>query len=171
VQSQLLAILFTLMSAPFSSVQHPDNDHAIYLSLVEVDHKNLGGTATIKIKVFTDDMEDAILNTFKKRFHFLDTSDCEGIQSEIETYFAAHLSYSINDKSTSLALSHCELNGDAVWFHFDIECPDQWDKVDVKADFLMELFPTQSNIITIYHGQEKRFLRITNSNLEETTTF
>lgn len=116
-------------------------------------------------------MEDAIMNTFNKRIRFLAASDCEGIQYEIETYFSSHLSYSINNKSTSLALSHCELNGDAVWFHFEIECPDQWNKVNVKADFLMELFPTQSNIITIYHGEEKRFLRITSSNLEETTTF
>lgn len=171
MQIQIVAILFALVSFSTGWDFNPDSDHAIYLSLIEVDHKNLGSTAVIKVKVFANDMEDAIMNASKRRIDFLNPSNCDSSRSEVEAYFAAHFDYSINGKKAVLTLTHCEPNGDAIWFHFKINCPAQWTKVDVKADFLMELFPTQSNIVTIYHGEEKRFLKITNTHLKEVVTF
>jgi len=150
---------------------NPDMDHALYLSLVEVDHKNSGKTAVVKIKVFADDMEDAIMNASKKRIDFLKPTNCESSKSEVEAYFANHFGYSINGNWIPLTLTNCEPTGDAIWFYFTIDCPDKWTTVTVKADFLMELFPTQSNIITIYHGEEKRFLKTTTLHTEEVVTF
>ncbi|MEQ8364049.1 MAG: hypothetical protein RH948_14350 [Cyclobacteriaceae bacterium] len=172
MQSQLIVFFLTLLSFPFSREIPPAvENHALYLSLVEVDHKDLGATAVIKIKVFADDMEDAIMNVSERRIDFLKTSNCDNGRSEVEAYFTKHFEYSINGKRAALTFTHCEPNGDAIWFHFKINCPNRWTKVEVKADFLMELFPTQSNIVTIYHGEEKRFLKITNAHPEEAVTF
>ncbi len=46
--------------------------HAIYISVVEIEHKDLGNNAKIMIKVFTDDFEDAIMNAFEKQIEFSD---------------------------------------------------------------------------------------------------
>ncbi|MFZ1808830.1 MAG: DUF6702 family protein [Cyclobacteriaceae bacterium] len=171
MHSQLLVFIIALLNFPINWDSKPVDNHALYLSLVEVDHTDMADTATIKVKVFADDMEDAIMNASKKRIDFLNPSNCDSSKPEVEAYFASHFNYSINDKRTALKLIDCEPNGDAIWFHFKIDCPEKWIKVDVKADFFMELFPTQSNIITIYHGAEKRFLKITNSHLKEIVTF
>jgi len=171
MHSQLLIILLTLLNFPSGSHSYPFADHALYLSLVEVDHKNFGSTATIKIKVFANDMEDAIMNASNKRIDFLDPTNCTKDKPMVEAYFLEHFMYTINGERATLVFTKCEPNGDAVWFYFKINCPDRWSQVDIKADFLMELFPTQSNVITIYHGEEKRFLRITNSHPNEMVTF
>ncbi|MBX2942049.1 MAG: hypothetical protein KF860_06870 [Cyclobacteriaceae bacterium] len=171
MQSQLLIILFTLWSLPSGWHVYSFSDHALYLSLVEVEHKDFGNTASVKIKVFANDMEDAIMNASNKRIDFLNLSNCERGAPEVEAYFSRHFNYVIDGVLTTLVLTKCEPNGDAIWFHFTINCPDKWSQVDVKADFLMELFPTQSNVITIRHGEQKRFLRITHSNPQEIVKF
>lgn len=171
MHSQLLIILLALLSFSPDPHSYPFADHALYLSLVEVDHKNFGSTATIKIKVFANDIEDAIMNASHKRIDFLDPAKCTRSKPMVEAYFSKHFSYAINGERMALAFTNCEPNGDAVWFYFKINCPDKWRQVDVMADFLMELFPTQSNVITITHGEEKRFLRITNSHTKEMVTF
>lgn len=171
MQIQLFGFLLLLLSFPFSWESIPGDNHAIYLSLVEVDHKDLGIVATVKVKVFADDMEDAMMNAFKKRINFLDASSCDSGKSEVEAYFEKYFSYRINNKLATLTLVNCEANGEAIWLYFKIDCPDKWTRVEVKANFLMELFPTQANIITIYHGDEKRFLKITHAHPEEVVTF
>lgn len=171
MQIQLFGFLLFLLSFPFNWESQPADDHAIYISLVEVDHKDLGGSATVKVKVFADDMEDAMMNAFKKRIDFLDASSCDASKVQVEAYFKKHFSYSINNKLANLTLIHCEANGDAIWFYFKMDCPDKWTRIEVRANFLMELFPTQANIITIYHGDEKRFLKITHTRPEEVVIF
>jgi len=146
-------------------------DHAIYISVVEINHNQGDEMATIKVKVFTNDMEDALKNAFNKNISLMDASACNQNKTDVERYFMKHFSYSVNDKLLDLRLTTCESNGDAIWFHFQIDCPSQWKEVSITADYLMELFPTQSNVVSIHHGDQKRFLRITKSESKGVVTF
>jgi len=145
--------------------------HAIYISVVEIEHKDLGNNAKIMIKVFTDDFKDAIMNASKKRIDFSKGNKCSDNKSVIEEYFNKHFKTTINDKLLSISFNSCELNGDSVWLYFDMDCPANWKDISVTADFLMELFPKQSNIVSIYHGNDKRFLRLTLNSITQKVTF
>ncbi len=145
--------------------------HAIYISVVEIEHKDLGNTAKIMIKVFTDDFKDAIMNASKKLIEFSNGKTCSDNKSVIEGYFDKHFKAAINGKPLSISLNSCELNGDSVWLYFDMDCPANWKDISVTADFLMELFPKQSNIVSIYHGNDKRFLRLTLNSITQKVTF
>jgi len=145
--------------------------HAIYISVVEIEHKDLDNNAKIMIKVFTDDFKDAILNAFEKQIDFSDEKSCSDNKSVIEGYFNKHFKAVINGKHLSISLTSCELNGDSVWLYFDMNCPTYWKEISVTADFLMELFPKQSNIVSIYHGNDKRFLRLTINSITQKVTF
>ena len=146
-------------------------NHAIYISVIEIEHKGLGNNAIIMIKVFTDDFKDAILNAFKNRIEFSKDKKCSDNKSVIEGYFDKHFKATINGKPLSISFNSCELNGDSVWLYFDMACPANWKDVSVSADFLMELFPKQSNIVSIYHGNDKRFLRLTLNSITQKVTF
>lgn len=145
--------------------------HAIYISVVEIEHKDLDNNAKIMIKIFTDDFKDAILNAFEKQIDFSDEKSCSDNKSVIEGYFNKHFKAAINGKHLSISLTSCELNGDSVWLYFDMNCPTYWKEISVTADFLMELFPKQSNIVSIYHGNDKRFLRLTINSITQKVTF
>ena len=145
--------------------------HAIYISVVEIEHKDLGNSAKVMIKVFTDDFTDAIMNVSKKRINFSKGKDCSDNQSVIQGYFDEHFKVTINDKPSSISFNSCELNGDSVWLHFDMDCPVNWKDISVSADFLMELFPKQSNVVSIYHGDDKRFVRLTLNSITQKVSF
>lgn len=135
--------------------------HAIYLSVIEVDRKDLAIPAVIKIKVFANDMEDALANQSGTRKKLIDQAGCLKAKAEIEGYFHSYFSFKVNEVSVKLELAHCELIGDALWFYFQTNETSAWQTVTVTATYLMELFPTQSNVLSIYYGQEKKFARLT----------
>ncbi len=135
--------------------------HAIYLSIIEIDRKDLSIPTAIKIKVFANDMEDALANQSGTRTKLLDAQGCLSARLEIEAYFRQYFSLKVNEEPVKLELNHCEPVGDALWLNFQTTQNSTWQTVTVTATYLMELFPTQSNVISIYYGNEKRFANLT----------
>lgn len=164
-------LLLTLLSYPSHFLLEGTTFHAIYLSVVEIDHSQLNETAEIRIKVFANDMEDAFRNEFGDQINFSNPASCSSQKGKIESYFQKHFSCSIDGKKASLSLKQCEPNGDAIWFHFQSPCAKTWNLLEVKADYLMELFPTQSNVVSVYNGDDKRFVNLTKSNSSQQIKF
>jgi hypothetical protein len=52
------------------------------------------------------------------------------------------------------------LHHDVYLLEFIMDCEKVWNNLEIKADYFMELFPTQSNIIQIEYKNEKRFHRL-----------
>ncbi|HEY5691785.1 MAG TPA: DUF6702 family protein [Cyclobacteriaceae bacterium] len=167
----MLQIYFIFLVGSISGIFVHKHDHAFYLSVAEVVHEKNKTVAQIKIKVFTNDIEDALFNESNQRMKLSELTTFELYKNDIQAYFADHFEVSINSKKQTIILSHAELTGDAVWFYFNMSCTDSWNEVSVKADYLMELFPTQSNVISIEHESKKQFIRLTTSKKYDTVKF
>lgn len=163
--SLIITICLTFTSS------HPQADHALYLSVVEIEHEKGSHDASIKIKVFIDDMEDAILNEQQQNIVLSDPSAFKSQKEMLERYFSNHFLFSVNKEKQKISLSRTELNGDAIWFYFHVNCIGNWNEVSVKANYLTELFPTQSNVVSIQHEGKKHFIRLTKTNDSETVRF
>ena len=130
--------------------------------MVEVEFDPLNDRASIKIKVFTDDMEDALTNKFGAQISLSTENKCTLEKRKIEQYFSHYFKLAINDgKSAKLTLDQCELLTDAIWFQFYAPANDPPDEITISAEFLMELFPTQSNVISITYDGKKQFANLT----------
>lgn len=140
-----------------------DKEHGIYISVVEVKHSTSPLMTTIRIKVFKDDLQNALQNAFpaQKEQFVLTSNFCEAQKIPIEQYFSENFKLKINDKTCSLKLKKGEDFSDAYWLHFQTKSPEIWKTLHIKAPFFMELFPNQSNILTIRYGKKKRFERLT----------
>lgn len=134
-----------------SSFIYPD--HAIYISVIEIS-KNQEVTE-IRVKVFQDDLQNAIKNYSGVVALTAPEVFPQKYSNEIESYFREHLK--VNDLSYQLKSS--ELNGDSYWFTFLSENAE-WTKINATADYLMELFPTQENILKVLLNGETRFCRL-----------
>ena len=146
-------------------------DHAIYLSVVEISQNEKKDRASVRIKVFINDIEDAVFNQVKKRINLLDTASFSSQKAFLEKYFENHFELSLNGKAMQLILVSSELNSDAIWLQFETQCEDKWKSISVKADYLMELFPAQSNVLSIIYDNKKQFARLTNSKSSEIFKF
>lgn len=167
----IIFISFIQVSPLWTPGEITYGNHAIYLSMVEISHQKNETSTDIRIKVFLDDMEDAIRNSFGDAVSLTDASACDKYKANIQTYFNNHFIFSINNTKAVIRLESCEIAGDAISFRFETNGTAPWKEVSLTADFLMELFPTQANIVTIQYGEEKKFLKLTKSKVSELVKF
>jgi len=145
----------------FEASLKPVDDHALYIGVIQIDHKNLGLTAGVNVKVFADDLQSALRNAFPAYEPAAQDSFCAKNGKSIKDYFAGHLQVGINGIAASMSLKDCHRENDVYWLTFDMPCPHKWEIVTISADFFMELFPTQSNVVNVMYGEEKRYFRLT----------
>lgn len=131
-----LLIHLCLFISPTSNV-----DHAIYVSVLEIESQQ------IKVKVFSDDLNDALRND----------------SSSVEEYFQKKIKLRINEQSINFNLKAVSEEGESQWITFEMEAPSGWNSFYLKADYLMELFPDQTNVVKVM-DKSTRYFRLSQSN-------
>ncbi len=135
--------------------------HAFYLAVIQIDHQAGGDQARVTAKVFMDDLQNALRNFSAERFAVSPVEDsCEKNYALAAAYFSEHLSCRLDGQNLPLTLQDCRIEGDVFMLHFNMTCPPVWQKLAVKADLFMEIYPAQSNVVSILHEGERRYLRL-----------
>jgi len=149
----------------------PTPDHAFYIAVIEITHATHSEEAELTVKVFTDDMQDALRNALQKKENVEAQRLCTEYEEDVSAYFAAHMILHINGNPIPVLLTSCEEIGDTHQLKFTMNCPDKWDELRITADFLMELFPTQSQMVHITHNGDTVTARLTAKHQSHTVTF
>lgn len=159
----LLSILYSLSLLGFDH-KELSSSHAIYVSVLEVE------PGSIMVKVFANDLEDAIFNQARQRPDLL-SGNCSQSKALISNYFKNHLKFKINGEEQGYRYLSCEVNDISLWLTFEFTSPPTWSEIEITADYLMELFPTQSNVVSITYHSKKRMFRLTKGATTETINF
>lgn len=155
----LLLIPFLLLTA-----SHTRSDHALYLSVLEIDKQQM------KVKVFIDDLQDAIkydsdspIQSDEERFLLIN-------RPLIQEYFQKKIQLQVNEQRVDFNLDKTSTEGGSYWVSFTLESPEKWQSLSLKASYLMELFPDQTNVVKIL-GEELHFFKLTKNNTSCSLTF
>lgn len=146
-------------------------DHAIYIATVEVTRSASQREAEVKIKVFTDDLQDVIRNYSSKYKPGAARDLISANGPLIAAYFQKNLAITINDELTTLEWVKGMHENDACFLQFSIGTPSAWEKLKVDGDFFCEVFADQSNVVTINNRDKRSFIRLTKSQPAYTFTF
>jgi hypothetical protein len=163
------SIAFVFLFSSLVGVIPIDRTHAIYVSVLEIEQKK-SANGTIKVKLFADDLEDALYNFKNERVDLLG-QDCKQFSDLITEYLKAHLALTIKGEKLEYTYANCELNDISIWLTYSFKNETAWTEILVSADYLMELFPTQSNVVSVTKGTEKRMIRLQKSSTEQLITF
>lgn len=129
--------LFLVLTGPLKE------DHAVYISVVEIEAKN------IRIKVFSDDLRDAIRNHAGIVSDSMVTDYCSRYRKEIYQYFNEKLKLIINEKEAPFQFKKATDEGDSYWINFEFNVEEDWESLQIEDTHFMEMFPGQSNIIKV----------------------
>ena len=165
----LLSIFYSFSLLNPGSNEHR-TIHALYVSVLEIEKERSSEKATIMVKIFSDDLEDAIYNHAQQRLD-LQGMNCGQGKTYINNYFNDHLKLSVDGKDQSYSYLSCEVNDISLWLTFEFTTSTSWNEVEITADYLMELFPTQSNVVSITYHSEKRMFRLTKGATTENISF
>lgn len=156
----LLVGILIFLQLSFSQTKESWREHALYLGTIQVKYEGDSAVAHLELKVFSDDLQSAIRNAYET-FKPGPISDLfTENQPLIETYFGEHLQVEINGSIQVLQLTHHEQLNDAHLLKFELKSPSVWNQLELTADFFMELFPTQTNVVSVSYLQQKQFARL-----------
>ena len=154
---------FGLIFCLFSVLWKPDmaSEHALYLSSIQLKHALQDTSAILHIKVFTDDLQNAIRNYSKQDYIPSQTENfIEKNIEKLEAYFQKHLICRVNQQPSPPRITKHRLENEVYVISFKLHCPSNWQTLSVKADYFMELFPSQTNVIQLDNGPEKTIRKI-----------
>lgn len=135
-----------------------DPVHAIYLSLTELELTQ--STAEFNVKVFSDDLRDALKNHNPSTYQPAELHQLLSFNEDLtQAYFDHHLQLTADGTNLSLHLVGHNIEGDAHFINFQTELPDNSSELTINASFLMELFPTQMNVVKVNKGSQMQYLK------------
>lgn len=151
----LLCFSMLLLCAAFRAPEH-----ALYLSVSEVKLQP-EGISTIRIKVFSDDLQNAIRNFSAQYQHASLQEFFEKNERLIMQYFQEHLQLSINGRPVRYTYQSHTVEQDAHFITYRFNWEGEAAKISMEADFFMELFPTQTNIVKVQQQDEQLYFKFT----------
>lgn len=149
-------VLFLIINIPsFGSHALP---HAIYISVIEMQHVEGSNEYSLEVKVFSKDLKDCLRNYL--RGDLVDNDSLPDLK-DLTKYFSNYIQIKVNNQNLQLECSHILIENDTYRLQFVGKCPDLWDSLELKAGYLMEIFTDQSNILNLSSNGSRYFHRFT----------
>ncbi|NQZ77054.1 MAG: hypothetical protein HRT61_13270 [Ekhidna sp.] len=143
--------------------------HAIYLSVTEIAlFKN---NAELNIKVFSDDLRDVLKNYDASQYQSGDLQTFYSLNVKLSSAYFNQF-FKMESQAEEIQLEHVgyHIENDAHFIQFHCSLPEQ-TSLTLNAQFFMELFPTQINVVKIRKGEQQQYLKFTKSSDDERISF
>ena len=135
--------------------------HPYYVSVTEVEYKPATGEIEIACKVFTDDLELALKESFLQQPDLYSKTQKEKNERFLLAYFEKHLSFSANKKQLKYAFVGSEIQEEACWSYLLIKNVPKLKSLTVFNDLLYHSRKDQINIIHFRVKEKRQSHRLT----------
>lgn len=151
---------------------HSSELHALYIAMVDVSHRDASRTLDVRVRVFADDLQSCVRSAFPDQY-VADGSETWPAKNRetVSRYFRQHLWFTTGGKRGALRLKSIRLEGEVYWLSLEADCAVKWTTLEAHADFFMEVFPLQSNMLQLNRGGETRYGRTTADSRSASFTF
>lgn len=149
--------------------------HALYLSTSKITLAENQNKLSIQIKIFSDDLQTALINHFNEKEISSTTTIGTKNLAQIKSYLKQHLLLNKANANNRWGMELLELTADyqesiylltAIYEDHSTNA-DKAEILEIQADYLMEVFPTQSNIIDLTYGEQRFFFRLKKNKTKE----
>ena len=121
--------------------------HPYYVSVFEVEHNSDTKTFQVAARIFIEDLEKVLIDEGFEDPKIGTAKEHPDANSMVATYLNRHFSLTANGEPLALNLIGKETDNDVVWCYLESPEIEHIDTLNVHADLLINLFPTQTNIV------------------------
>lgn len=130
--------------------------HKFHTSFTEMDDNEREHSLEITLRTFPDDLENILSKRAGKSVHLDD-------KKETGTQTLAYLqeTFQLRDalgQLSKLAWVGMEVQVDAVWIYFEAKMPHGLEGMQLRNQFLCDLYEDQSNLVNVKDGNKKTSL-------------
>ena len=139
-------------------------DHPLYITVTEINHNPADKSLEISCKIFTNDFEGALQNTFHNHVDLSDPKSKTANDKLVNDYIAMHLKIKVDEKPATLQFvgSEKEKETEATWSYFQAPNVPGVKKIEITDNLLYESFPTQINIIHVTVSGNRKSTKLDN---------
>ncbi|MBI3519943.1 MAG: hypothetical protein HY062_11370 [Bacteroidetes bacterium] len=121
--------------------------HPFYISVVDIKQDVKQHSLNISVKLFTNDIENALKKTTTKSIDLLNPKNKADMETELMNYIKKRLTIIVNNKATTLDFIGYEREEDAIWAYLEIKKINQPKDIKVDTKLLYDDLPQQTNIV------------------------
>lgn len=146
--------------------------HPLHISVTEIEFDEKDKSLEIMIRVFTEDLEEAIRDERKDR-HIDILNPGKGITTNqlLSAYLKNHIKISLDTKQQTLEYLGHESEGEAIVCYLQVSNVKKWKTIEVFNDIIISVYDDQSNIIHVTVQNKVKSARLTENNLSGKLTF
>ena len=147
--------------------------HNYYVSVSHINFAADEATLQISVKVFTDDLEAAVLDYSGVQLHLIDELPHAKADSLIFNYIMHCNSYYLNDRLEPETVQYIgyELDSEALWCYLQIDSVVALKSIKVQSKLLLDVFESQSNLIFVKAFDSEKGMHLYGDKKQETIRF
>lgn len=130
--------------------------HPIFVSVTEIEHNAKDKTLEISCKIFTDDFEKTLRQTYKGTVDLLQPKDKNAMNKLVSDYVQKHLLIKADGKAVALQFIGYEQEEEGIVSFYQVNNIAKIKKLDITDNILFEYKKEQISIIhTTVNGNRK----------------
>ena len=150
-------IFVILVTSSFHVLRHP-----FYISVIDLKHDVKQQSLNISVRLFTNDLEDALRKKTKKPVDILNPKNKEYTDSIVCNYILNRLIIQFNSKNQKLKFIGYEKEEESIWVYFEIPKCLNPKKISVETKLLYDYLPQEVNIVHLEFNTIKKSSKVTN---------
>lgn len=140
----LLKIILTLCIPALLSFAHP-----FYLGVTNLTYNSEEKALQGYVKLFVNDLEDALSKINKRKVDLLHITDTAGTQQLLSLYLKTHFSLELNHKAKKFELIGFEKEEDVLLMYIEFLGCEAPESIHIKNRLLYDFLPAQTNIVRL----------------------
>ena len=145
-------------------------EHALYISVTDIFYQESQQELEVQFKIFTDDLEDGLRANQNQILELEDGVD-EKEALVVHNYLLDKVEIFLDGKAPPVNMISCKLEGDAIFALYKGKLESQPNKLEIYNKILLDLFPTQKNIIRLRGKSPVGFLNLDKQTIKGELSF
>jgi len=136
--------------------------HPIYVSVTEIEHNAKEKTLEISCKIFTDDFEKTLRQTYKTHVDLLKPAEKEAMNKLVSDYVQKHLKLNVNGKDVQLKFIGFEQIEEGIYSYYQVDDINTVKNISVTDDILYEYKTEQLSLIHVIVNGNRKSTKLNN---------
>lgn len=153
----LFLVFALIIVSSFYTLKHP-----FYISVVDIKHDTKQQSLNISVRLFTNDLEDALRKTTGKAIDVLNPKNKAEADSIVFHYIKKRLAIQSNGKLQTLHFIGYEKEEESVWAYLEIQKCIKPKTIVIDTKLLYDYLPQQLNIVHAEINGIKKTSKVTN---------
>lgn len=166
-QNLIRLIIFSLLILGVSSF----GMHKYYVGVTDINHNAEAKMLEIVIKLFTDDLENALIEAGEKKFFLGEKNELPHADDAIIAYLLNNFEIEVNGKPAQWKYEGKDASTEMVWSFLSVKDIKKVKSIAIKNTCLTDILPQQTNMVHLFANGEKTSKNLNNNRIEHNFRF